>query len=527
MYNGITADLPCGTAGLNSNSNTYQVPINNLVKANNLRYDGFAWRKAPGLKKFNSVAVTGTNLEGYDWRPSSGTQKQVTVWDSGFVYKESGGVINAVTLASGIAPTGPVTLVAGANFSADSDKHLYLFANGVAPLELVADGATMNPITAESADWSVDKPGMAINHDARIVASDVASFPHSLYFSSLDDNGNFDGDDSRVFDVNPGVGDGIRACWSYATNQLLVFKYPYGIWSVDTSDLTGFYIPITKIRDDVGIAGPHALAKVGNDVFFISANGRILSLNTLVNGSEPKDADLTAALYLGTFIKENVSASRLKHARLIYDENRKELWYIFTSTDGDINNMALVFDFNDFSGQVKASVENRGNYFEAAWRHIGTDGFVELMFGGENGFVRQQSINRSVDASIGYLTELQYPDTDFRFISDDIAPKPKRFDMFEITVIPTGNYLITAQFYIDGQPTVTKTISVGADTAVFDSAVFDTDVFAGNTPIKHRVEIDSVGVQFAVKLYNSNANEDFAIADAKVYFKPQSNDYEA
>src|ERR1043166_4051408 len=133
MYSGITATLPCGQAGLNSNSNTYQIPINNLVKANNIRFDGFAWRKAPGLKKFNSVAVTGTNLEGYDWRPSSGTQKQVTVWSDGHVYKESGGTINAVTLASGLSPTGPVTLVSGANFSVDDNKYLYLFANGVAP----------------------------------------------------------------------------------------------------------------------------------------------------------------------------------------------------------------------------------------------------------------------------------------------------------------------------------------------------------------------------------------------------------
>src|SRR5260221_257057 len=119
------------------------------------------------MTKFDTTAITGAPIgfAGIDWRPNSATQRQVTVWNNGKVYKETGGDIDAVTLISGLTITNPVVLVEGGNIAAGDDRRLFLYSKGVPPQQLLADGVTMSGITAESPDWSVNKPGAAVYHD--------------------------------------------------------------------------------------------------------------------------------------------------------------------------------------------------------------------------------------------------------------------------------------------------------------------------------------------------------------------------
>lgn len=540
-YRGKTAQLPCGRGGLDGNQNVFQIAINNLVKARNLRFDGYTWRKAPGMTKFDTTAVTGSPIcyAGIDWRPNPGTQRQVTAWSNGNVYKETGGDIDAITLKSGLSiGTYPVTLVEGGNIAAGDDRRLFLYAKGVAPQQLLADGVTMSGITAESPDWSSNKPGAAVYHDARIYAFDVDSAPHNFYISSLNDHGSFDNTnqaDARVYAIAPGYGDKIAAAWSYLPQQLYVFKYPRGIWMVDTTDVTGFYLPINLVRSDVGMAGPHGVCKVDQETYFITSNGRLMSLTALVNGVDPENADLTRQLRLTTFIKDNVNATMLKFARLVYDESRRELHYIYTSKNGTTNDSALVFDINE-DGVPKVATEDRGKYFHAVWPRIGADGFVEFLAAGDSGgFVRRlNSPNRSIDATVPYTVEFQYADSDLDFVPRNVY-KPvsvgslqKRFDLMEITVIPTGVATTTLEFIIDGESRKTVSVDlgdVGSDT--FDTAVFDTAIFGGQTVFKHRVPIECNGNQFSVRVANSGLNEDIAIVNLKVYFQLQGQNYEA
>lgn len=537
-YRGRTADLPCGTGGLDGNQNVFQIPINHLTKARNIRFDGFCWRKAPGLSKFDAGQISGapTCYAGIDWRPSSGVQRQVTVWTDGKVYKETGGNIDAVTLKTGLSVgTYPITLIEGGAIAAGDDRRLFIYGKGIAPQQLLADGSSMSGITNESSDWSATKPGAAVYHDSRIFAFDVDSAPHNFYISSLNDHGNFTAGDARVYSVAPGIGDSIKAAWSWQPEVLFVFKYPRGIWAVDTSDYTGFYMPISLVRDDVGIAGPHAICKVDKDVFFISSNGRLYSLTMLTQGVDPENADLIKNAKLQQFIKDNVDATKIQHTRLIYDELRKELHYIFTSKNGSTNDSALVFDFNVApKEEVKVAYEDRGEYFNAVWKRIGVDGFGELLAAGSDGYVRRlNSPNRSIDGTVPYMSELQYADTDFDWMPKtyptykSMGNLQKRFDMLEIVVLPTGNYDMSCEFIIDGRSVKTVDFNLGAPSdSDFDSAAFDVGIFGGQTVYKHRIPIDAVGNQFSIRLFNSSANEDFAIVNLRVYFKEQGQNYE-
>lgn len=533
MYRGSFVDIPCGRGGLNGNINSYLIPPTDLTVARNVRFDGFVWRKAGGLSLFDSVAVSGapTCFGGWDWRPNAGNQNQVTFWGDGKVYKESGSDIDATTLATLNAPVNPVVFSEGGSVAAGLDKELYIFNKGNTPKKLTGTGVTLTDFTNESADWVVNKPGAGIQHDFRTIAFDVDSAPHNLYFSTLADLSDFvgsGGDTGFVFSVAPGVGDRIVAAFSYLPQQLYVFKYPRGIWSVDTTDFSGDFLPTTLIRDDVGAAGPNCIAKVGNDLWFISGNGRLYSIQALRPDTDPIDADITAKLNLKTFIEETVDASMLKFARLVYDEARKELWYVFTSqSSAATNDTVLILDLNEI-GTVKAATDDRGEYFQAVWKRVASSGFNEIIVAGVGGLVyRANAISRSVGGTDAYLAEVRTIDTDFRFNDPVLGSRIKRYDMLEISILPTGSYDFAIDVYVDGVFRRTLTVSAGDSSAVFDSATFDSATFAGQLIIKHRIPIELDGMQISLRGYNSAINEDFALINLRIYYKPLNVDYEA
>lgn len=530
MYNGRFVDIPCGRGGLNTNQNVYQVPPTDLITARNIRFDGYSWIKAPGLSLFDSNAISGapTCLGGITFRPSTSIQRIVSAWSDGKVYKEESGNVDNVTLVSGLSFTDPAVFVEGGQIASGENKKVFMFSRNVAPKFLDGDGATMSGITAESIDWSANKPAAAVYHDARIIAYDLDAFPHQYYASSLEDHGDFSiTGGGRVFDIAPGQGDRLACLFSHSPGVLYAFKYPFGIYALDTSDFTDYSQYPQLIRADVGMAGPLGICRVANDVFFISSTGRIYSLSALSEGGNPQDADLTAKYNLGEWIRQRVNPSRLKWSRLFYDEIRNELWYTYTSTDGTVNDEALVFDLNE-PGLLKVASEDRGEFFNAAFSRISSTSTVEWIVGGGDGLLRRlNSANRSVDATEAYTADVRTPDMDFSFADPSLAGVAKRFDSLEITLVPTGDYDLSIDFVVDGLSKISKTINLGSAGSVFDSGVFDTAIFGGQEVIKHKVTIGAIGNQLAIRLYNSGTNENFQIVNLRVYFKPLGNNYEA
>lgn len=527
--NEFSIELPCGRGGFNANRNVDQVPINDLIIAKNIRYDGFTWTKAPGLALFDENAISGTPscLAGYDWAASAGVRKQITVWDNGNVYKEASGDIDGVTLKSGLSFTQPVTLVkAGGLDITDTDK-LYMFSKGVAPQVLEGDGATMSGITNEAADWSSAKPGHAVYHDTRLIAMDSDAYPHNIYISSLLDNGDFTASDARVYAIQPGIGDKCVAGISLVPTQLLIFKNPVGIVVLDTSDLIAFGASAAVLRDDIGAAGPHCVTKVDGTVFFISPNGRVYALNAMRPDISPEQGDVTANLNLIDFITRNVDASRLNHARLIYDEVRKEMWYIYTSKEGTLNDSAIVFDFSE-SGKIKASTdENRGEVFEAAWLKEDDDGFRELLVGGEGGVVyRANASERSIGASGSYRGELRYPDTDLSFVSNSLKGQIKRFDFLEVTSLPAGTANLKYDVFIDGRLAKSGTIALDSGGAKFNQVQFNNAIFGGNNLTSSKIELDLWGNRIGLRFYNVASGENFSLANVIIHGKLKGEYYE-
>ena len=521
MYNGSAARIIAGRGGLDGNFNSYQKQITSLERAKNIRFDGFTWKRAPAITSFDSNAVSGEPLclAGHDWRPSGSIKRQITVWDNGKIYKEVSGDVDSVELEASHTYTGQVTLVEARDSGGIAGRNLYFYGKGFAPKQLVGDGSSLSAITNESADWASNKPGSAIYHDARVIAFDVDSAPHNIYVSDIDDHGDFTGGISKVFEVRPGTGDRIVAAFSYLPQQLYIFKYPYGIISVDTTDITGSYLPNTPIRNDVGMAGPHAVTKIGSDVVFVSSNGRLYSLQALRPDIDPIDADITSRLNLGPFIDEFVDLGKLASATLVFDENRKELTYAFTSKNSDTNDMALVFDLNE-PGNIKAAIDDRGEVLNCLWRRIDENGASVVMSGGNDGKIYElNAVGNSIDG-VAFETELQTISTDLGYTDSRLEGRIKRFDQLEINYIPEGSADLDIEVIVDGRVVFSSTISLVGDGATFDGAAFGEAVFAGQESLIRRFDLDACGNEISIRVTANGVDEDFIITQFKIYYRP-------
>lgn len=535
-YQGTIAPILAGQGGYNASDNFDAVPYTDLLEANNIRYDGMAWRKAGGLALYDNSAVTGTPncVAGLDFWVDASTQFQITAWDNGKVYKETSGNIDSVELANSLAFTNspPVLLACGQETSGNNRKVL-LFSQGQPPLSLNASANTMAALTNVPADWSsTNQPMAAIMHDRRVYAFGNPAAKHALYVSAIDDHTNFlrfDLADSTSdllpsFDVNSGEGEEIRALWSLGTTRLYVFKYPYGVYFVDTSSVTSYFAPINTVRTDLGIGGPKCITRVGSvGTFFIGSDGHIYSLDLVSNPDvDPRDASLTGQKQFDSWIKDNVDLTKIKFAQLIWDSNRKELWAVYRSqTANGVNDLALVIDFRD-PQNPKIAVENRGAYFGAMWLHRNTSAYTELMTSGTGGLVyKANQSTRVIGASTGYDSRLRTADTDFSWMNQNYASYTKRFDWLEIVYNSTTNANCYIDTFIDGQYYNTYTALMGRSGAVLGSFILGTDTLATFGQARAKTKIGGIGKRFGVRLRNNSANSDFSISRLLISFVPQ------
>lgn len=531
MYKNRYVDIPLGLGGYDGNKNFYQIPPTRLSVARNIVFRNDAIVKAPGFSKLDANGITSTLscYGGHDWRPTSANQYQVSAWSNGAVYRESGGNIDAATLGSGFSFTEPVIFVTGGHLALGGSRSLYMFSKNVRPQQVAGTTATFSNLTADSTDWSSNYPAGAIYHDARIYAFGLDNAPHNYYISALLDHGDFSLDNGgRTFSIFPGEGEEISAMVSFGGTVAYAFKRPYGVYRIDTLNVAGYSLPAQRVRDDVGCAGPNAVIKVGADVFFVSTNGRLYSLASLAPEVDARDADITAKFNLESFIDENLDKSRARWIRLAYNEATKELYYFFTSksSTNSVNDRAIVFNLES-AETTKISVYDQGEYFNAVWRYINSDDEDSLYAAGYGGNIFDiYDLNRNVDGS-AFTAEWSIPETDLRWVDPILQGMNKRFDMLELTVIPTGNYDATITFTVNGASSITRTVNLSDSQDTFDDAEFDSAKFAGARVVKRRIPINAWGETISINVSNNGLNEEFEMVNLRLHYKPTGQLYES
>jgi hypothetical protein len=537
----ITVNLPCGAGGLNSNYNVYRIPPQQLVRAQNVRFDNQAINKAPGAALLDTISDAGICLGASNYFVNAGSEVSLTAWEDTHIYKSSSNNFNATDLGVFGATTEPVVMVPFSNLAESGStvaNRMAFFSKGTTPTTVVGNGGSFTAFTAVSADWATtNAPTGGFLHDFRLCAYGIEAYPHNVYFSTLTDLTDFTGAGRKVMSVYPGEGQKIVAGISYLETACVIFKYPRGIYLIDTVDLTAPVNPAYRVTDAIGGAGPNALCEVNGDNWFICDQGRIHSLNQLRGDIDPKQSDITAQLDIDEFVKRNVDLSKVKWARLHFDPRRQEVIYSFTSKTSStgINDTAIIVRLpSGQGGPALVSIDKRGdNLYNAIWARQSSIGEHEVLGAGDGGEVylwndiQNGVTGYSVDGA-SYQGVFSHPVTDFSYMDPSFASLQKQFKWLDVQLLPTETEsTLSVDVFVDDRYVDTLTMDLALTEAfVFDTAEWDAATFAGVEYQFKRLPLDVTGRKIQFVWYNNSVDQAFIVADAHVTFVPANQTYE-
>lgn len=529
-YRGIHIPYPLGQGGFNGSRNIASILPGQLYEAKQIRFKDNTLKTAPGLTLLDSNGVSNANATlcaGYEWSPTTSTNRQITVWSDGKVYKETSDNLDAVELANGVTVSSPFSFVEGGQEDGTGNRKLFMFTSNVCPKILTGDGSSFTDIASANypSDWNNNFPSFGLYHDYRVYAFSPPSNPHTVYCSFIDDHGKFEDSNATpqppIFRVEPGVGLKCSAAISDITqgsNQVFVFKYPKGIFSFNSTDVVSSYIPLRQISLDVGCCGPNAVCQVENDILFIGQNGHIYSLSAVQTAQNVNQADLTARLNLTDWIDQYVSQnlSYLQFARLVYNKRRREVWALFRSSySTSYLSVGFVVDISDM-GNPKISVEDRGSYYEGLW--TGYRSGEETIYCGGNGnsIYYEDELSYKVGSSTKYTSKFEIPETDFEWFNPQLRNCMKRFDWLEIEYIPQlAETPINITVYIDGSQirTVSDTLTATEGSKIGDSStpIGSFTIGGGRRTQRVNVRIGGYGRRLGISLRTNTVSTGFEI----------------
>jgi len=519
-FEGLKGELPLGVDGLTGNKNLTQITVGSLLQADNITFESGTIQKEGGASKYNSTAITGAPsiIGGWDWFPTLGTQRMVVVTSGGAILKDTGDGSFGTSLATGLTVSSVVPVfVEGGGETFSANRKLFIFTKSNQVKVLAADGSSVANITTPAADWSSSFPVTGCIHEGRL----WAALKHRVYYSLTTDHEDFTSSGVGQINVFPGEGEEIRALLSFK-GVLIVWKYPFGIYLIDTSDSTVANWRVTRHSSRIGIAGPACVAAIDDDVVFVDIYGHIQLLSAVQEFGNFGNKNLSHPQKIDVYTRDNYNISRMSNARVVYYTNKNEVHVSCSSIGSSVNNRRLVLDLS--RPDLARFRESTRDTLESLWLRQNSDGILVPVGGDNAGFVwLLDQETRSKDSS-GYNAVFQTPHYDFSHIDPGLAFKKKNGAFLELVVEPKGDWSLSIDVMWDGELYETLSFNMGSTGAVIGSFVLGTDELATERIEYVKQILNGSGRTLSLIGRQSGAAEDFSIGKAYVYFTESTED---
>ncbi len=514
-YVGEVIAIPLGEAGLTGSRALAKVPQDALLLANNISFDSGNIRKEGGAEKYNSTAIAAgpSIIGGHDWWPTSGVQRMIVYTSNGVLYKDSGDGSFPIGLSYGLSGAGVPVFAQGGQEAILNDRKLFVCDGVTLPRVLAGDANVANSIAFPAADWIPPKqPVTMALHDGRM----WAGVDHRVYYSTVDDHENFvNAVNAGSLAIFPGVGDRIVQIMSYK-GLLIVWKYPTGIFYVDTTSPIIANWGVRRLSEAVGGVSPLGACQVSDDVMFLDQAGDVQLLSGIQEYGTIGFKNLSQLSLLAPFIRDRVNLARLPFARAVFYPHKLEAHIALSQSGTGVNNARLVVDFNR-PGAARFRWSPR-DICESIWLRRDDDTIARPVIGDSTGFVWKLDQDTFRKGTEGYLAEFQTPHLDFRWADPKLATLRKNGAFLEIVCDPTGEWVMTCDVYWDNVLTQTIEFNVVPLGAVLGSFVLGTDTLGAPASFALRKRLQGSGKRLSLHFYNENVDEDFNISDAFVSF---------
>jgi hypothetical protein len=525
----LIAEIPLVNRGLFGTKNVNEVPIDALIDADTVTFEDGTIRKEGGIVAYSDDAIppappTGPPLilGGHDWDHDGSTQKAIVLTDAGDLRKDDGaGDFTSVILATGLtvsANTSPVFAEGGKEAAANNRK-LFLATGTNAVQVLSADGATTAALATPPADWSANPPTCMFNHVGRMWGCGNANDPHRLYYSTINDHEDFTGQGSGTLAIFPGDSEGIVHAYSFR-GAIIVFKYPRGIYMVDTTPVSFFDWTVRKIANNLGMANTNCGAVIPNDLIFLDATREIRLLSTVDEFGDVGTTSLSDLAAFDDWMRENINPSGRKQWRCVYYPTKKEVHFAMTGVGATENDTRVVIDF--LLGRPRFRYSSRDKPISMWMRKV--NGIPELTIGTNTGVVVRldqptRSIVSTSGATRGYVGKFRTPNIDMSHLDPLMAGRRKNGHFLEAVIQPNGNWDLNCTVYWDGTAGDTVSFNQGFAGATLGAFVLGTDVLGSQgTIFTRKRRITGGGRRFSVEASNSGKGNDFSLARLYVHF---------
>jgi hypothetical protein len=454
-------------------------------------------------------------IGGWDWVPSSGNKRMIVYANSGDLLKDSGDGTFPVTLKSGLGGDVVPVFVEGGNEVAANNRKLFIFNGANVVQVLSGDGVTTSDLATPPADWSGgNQPAFGLIHEGRLWGAGNANDPHRIYYSDTASHEAFTGGVSGSISVYPGEGEYLIAGVSYK-GLIILWKYPKGIYMIDTSDPTVANWKVARINQFIGMSGPCGLTLIDDDVLFVDSASRVQLVSGIREFGNLGDRNLSKIAHMDTYIRDNINLGRLAKVRAVYYSAKGEAHFAVAKSNSIVNDAKIVLDFNRQMPRFRFSDKDTS---ESLWLKTDSNGIPRLTSGDDIGFVwNLDQETRSKDGS-GYEGKFQTPHDDFSREDKNLAVRNKNGAFLEIVANPVGLWDLDVDIVWDGLIKDTVSFSMGVTGAALGSFELDTDSLSGEGTLVTKRRITGGGKRFSMIGRNDEDSQDFSIAKAFLYY---------
>jgi len=513
-YGGTWASIPLGQLGLLTDVPPGEVPRGALIRANNISYETGMVTKAPGSLRYNTQILPSPIVALFDWWPDTVTQRLIAACANGSLYRDIGDRVfsGAVAIKSGLMALEPRNMfVEGGNETAGRQKKLFFFSSTNQVQVLEGDESTFADIASPAADWTTPNyPNVGIIHRNRLWA-----FMGQRAYAS--DSGNHENHTTNNLtqSIFPGEGGNITGAHVFK-GRLFTFKEGGFVYYLDDADLDSDNWNWKKLASNFGLASPHGIIEVINDMVAVNESGSPISYNAVEALGDIESADVLRILQIENYVRSVTSLAGIEVLHALYYEAKKQAFFTYRTKYQTTNDTLLHIDFNRQSPRAAFWPKDQADCL-ALRKDVNK--IQRPIYGSADGYVYLMDREDRLVGGSGYNGEFKIGHTDFRFLDEKISARNKLYDFLAVEFVPNGNWNIEVDVYIDGTFSETVSFSMDVRDDGLDTFTLDLDPLGREEAQTLIKPLHGSGRKISFHVRQSGSNQNFTLASFSVGFR--------
>lgn len=513
-YTGNQASIALGEFGLLTDMPPGSLPRGCLIKANNVSFETGLITKAPGSLRYNTQVLPAGIIACFDWWPDIATQRLIAACNNGAIYRDIGDrqFTGAVAIKSGLMGLDPRAMfIEGGNETSLREKKLFFLSSTNQVQVLSGDDDEFAEITTPAADWVTPNfPTVGAIHRNRF----WAFMKQRAYASDTADHEN-QASNNLTQNIFPGEGGNITGAHVFK-GRLFAFKEGGFVYYLDDADTDSTNWNWRKLASNFGLASPHGIVEVINDMIAVNESGSPISYNAVEALGDIESADVLRLLQIENYVRGSTSLAGVEVLHALYYEAKKQAFFTYRTKYRTTNDTLLHIDFNKQSPRAAFWPKDQADCL-ALRKDVNK--IQRPIYGSADGYIYLMDREDRLVGGSAYDGEFKIAHTDFRFLDEKIAQKNKLFDFLDVEFVPMGEWNLSVDVYIDG--TFSETIEFLMDVRDDGLGTFtlDSDPLGREEAQTIRKPLHGSGRRISFHCRQAGSNQSFALASLTVGFR--------